>query len=81
MTDTTRNLDANGFIVKTDALDLGVRMKPAADGVEYEHLENAHSTAPKRGDYAGRELPRVHYRRGRRNIFGEFVPDPRSGRI
>lgn len=70
-------LDAEGFIVKTDPHDAGVRMKPAVPGVTYEHPENAHSTAPKRGDYAGRVQPRVHYRRGRRNVFGEFVPEGR----
>lgn len=74
-------LDGEGYIVETDAHDLGVRMKPATDGVAYEHPENVRSTAPKRGDYAGRELGRIHYRRGRRNIFGEFVPDSRSGGI
>lgn len=72
-------LDAEGYIIKTDPHDAGVRMKPAADGVVYEHPENAHSDAPKRGDYAGREQPRVHWRRGRYNAFGEFVPVPRSG--
>jgi hypothetical protein len=71
-------LDADGYIVKNDPYDLGVRMKPAVPGVAYEHPEDAHSSAPKRGDYTGRVQPRVHYRRGRYNVFGEFVPDGRS---
>lgn len=49
----------------------------AVPGVAYEHPENAHTDAPKRGDYTGRGQPRVHYRRGRRNLFGEFEPTPR----
>lgn len=72
-------LDAEGYIVRTDPYDLGVRMKLAADGVAYEHPENVHSPAPKRGDYRNREQPRVHYRRGRRNVFGEYVVDGRGG--
>lgn len=73
------DLDAEGFIVKIDPYDAGVRMRPAVDGLVYEHPENAHADEPKRGDYTGRAQPRVHYRRGRRNIFGEFVPESRSG--
>jgi hypothetical protein len=70
-------LDQDGFIVK-DPGDSGVRMKPAAPGVVYEHPEDAHSSAPKRGDYRERELLRVHFRRGAYNIFGEFEPAPRT---
>ena len=72
-------LDADGYIVKTDPYDAGVRMKPAIFGVAYEHPENAHSPAPKRGDYTGRVQPRVHWRRGRFNVFGEFEPNGRGG--
>ncbi len=79
MSDRRPQTDAAGFLIKDDVLDVGVAMKPAADDVVYEHPENVHSDAPKRGGYAGREQPRVHYRRGRRNVFGEHVPDPRSG--
>jgi hypothetical protein len=72
-------LDAEGFIVKTDPYDFGVRMKPAVDGVAYEHPENAHSTVPKRGEYTtARIQPRIHYRSGRFNAFGEYVPDGRG---
>ncbi len=72
------NLDADGYIIKTDPYDAGVPMRPAVDGVVYEHPENAHSPAPKRGDYTGRVQPRVHYRGGRTNIFGEHEPYPRK---
>ncbi len=72
-------LDADGFIVRTDPNDVGVRMKPAAPGVVYEHPENTHSSAAKRGDYTGRVQPRVHYRSGRYNVFGEYEPAPRGG--
>jgi hypothetical protein len=71
-------LDSEGFIVKTDPYDRGVRMRPAAPGATYEHPEDAHSSVPKRGDYTGRVQRRIHYRRGRLNAFGEFEPAPRG---
>lgn len=70
-------LDADGYIVKTDPYDGGVRMRPAVPGVMYEHPEDTYTSAPKRGDYTGRVQPRVHWRRGRYNVFGEFEPAPR----
>jgi len=74
---TDYTLDGDGFIVKTDPNDVGVRMKPAAPGVAYEYPENAHSPAPKRNDYTNVTQLRVHWRRGRHNVFGEFEPAPR----
>lgn len=72
-------LDQAGYIIKLDPHDLGVRMKPAVPGVVYDHPEDAHSPSPTRGDYIGRVQPRLHYRRGRRNLWGEFEPAPRGG--
>lgn len=72
-------LDAQGYIIRNDPHDHGARMKPAADGVVYEHPEDAHSPAPKRGDYTGRVQPRSGWRRSTRNIFGERVVDGRGG--
>lgn len=71
-------VDAQGYIIKTDPYDVGVRMKPAVPGTVYEHPENVYSDAPKRGDYAGRAQPRIHYRSGHRNVFGEYVVDGRA---
>jgi len=71
------DLDAEGYIVKPDQNDVGVRMKPAAPGVGYRNPENVYVPGPLRGDYTGRVHPRVHYRRGRFNVFGEFEPAPR----
>jgi hypothetical protein len=71
--------DAEGYIVKTDPYDAGVRMKPAVAGVTYEQPEDTYSPAPKRGDYTGRVQPRIHWRRGRRNVFDEFEPAGRGG--
>ncbi len=71
-------LDQDGFIVRADPNDSGVRMKPAIPGAAYEHPEDAHSSVPKRGDYTGRVQPRVHYRQGRYNIFDEYEPAPRT---
>ncbi len=72
-------LDADGYIVKTDPYDAGVRMKPATPGVVYRHPENVYLPGPLRGDYTGRVQPRVHWRRGSFNVFGEFEPDGRDG--
>ncbi len=41
MSDTTSNLDANGFIIKDDPLDLGVPMRPAPAGTTRQEPEDA----------------------------------------
>lgn len=66
-------VDANGFIVKTDPYDVGAPMRPAVPGVVYEHPESAHSPAPKRGDYSQTTQPRSGWRRSTTNVFGERV--------
>ncbi len=70
-------LDADGYIIKRDAHDLGAPMRPAPAGWVYRGPENAWSPNT-RGDYANVTQPRVHYRRGRRNVFGEYVVNGRG---
>lgn len=70
-------VDANGFIIRNDVHDLGVPMRPAPAGWVHRGPENAYD-ANTRGDYSQKTQPRIHYRRGRINAFGEYVVDGRG---
>ncbi len=47
-------VNPDGYIVKEDATDLGVPMRPAPEGWTHQGPEDALDPGPKRGDYAGR---------------------------
>ena len=53
MADAIRT-DADGFIIKTLAHDVGVPMRPAPEGWRHQGPEDALDPRPTRGDYRGR---------------------------
>ncbi len=60
MTDNTKKLDANGFIIKEDVLDVGVPMKPAPAGTTHQGPEDALDPGATRGDYRDRLGGTIH---------------------
>ncbi len=52
--DPRPRLDADGFVIRDDATDLGVPMRPAPPGTVRQGPEDALDPNPTRGDYRSR---------------------------